>query len=673
MKMKKSKYSGKTLNFFELLQEHVVQIPIIQRDYAQGRDGEKEIRDNFLNALHDCIADNNPIKLDFVYGSIVDGKFQPLDGQQRLTTLFLLHWYAATKESLVSDDKTLNTLIKFTYETRISSREFCADLVKESISIGSQDQVISDLIVDSNWFFLSWKSDPTIDAMLRSIDAIHEKFYSVNGLWNKLMGPLIQFYFVELENMGLTDDLYIKMNARGKMLTSFENFKAGFQKRINEEDWEHNIEFKDSFGVKIDNDWTDLFWEFFRKRNSIDESLIRFIAAVAMIMQSVERVLSSESRIESIEQLQGEPSMVRPSHFTKNTFSYLISYLNTYHENVFLTDYNSARFPFPMWRHTPKSTILSMIVFDENTASTIQRESATYTQKILFFAQAEYMRKKPQIDDENYHDWMRVVRNIISRADIDKDGSRPDIIRSPQAFDGGINLINELSEGCLDIYQYLAKHPILKSQFAKEQLNEEVEKAKLIVSDSKLKQVLFNAEDNELLRGKIDFLFYVIDYDFSVTNFNAELFERVSDVTHKYFNSEDGLNNDVRRAMLTIEVNGAYDFYTYWWSYWHVGNSNKRRLFDKFREIEYFIGHTNYREYFKKLILDLLNKTPSQIVADFSPHPKFPNWKIRLIKEAKLLDEISSTNYIAIAKDNSHCYLLKSKRPREVDGNILIE
>ena len=39
-----------------------------------------------------------PIELDFVYGSIIIDTFQPLDGQQRLTTLFLFHWYFALKE-----------------------------------------------------------------------------------------------------------------------------------------------------------------------------------------------------------------------------------------------------------------------------------------------------------------------------------------------------------------------------------------------------------------------------------------------------------------------------------------------------------------------------------------------------------------------------------------------
>jgi hypothetical protein len=671
--MKENKYTGKTINLYQLLEEQVIQIPIIQRDYAQGRKDKKEIRENFLNALYECLRLSEPIKLDFVYGSIVDERFQPLDGQQRLTTLFLLHWYAATKEKRISIPDVRSNLLRFSYETRISSREFCTALVEDSITIENEIKSISELIIDSNWFFLSWKSDPTIDAMLRTLDSIHVRFNNVDDLWTKLTSSLIQFYFVELENMGLTDDLYIKMNARGKLLTPFENFKAGFQKRIDDEGWENKVKLKESFGVKIDNDWTDFFWEHFRKNNSIDDTVIRFIATVAMIIPSIERTKSADERTDLITQLQEEPSSVRPSHFSHTSFKYLVDYFNIYHEKTILTDYLKERFSFPMWRHSPRSSVLSMIVFDENTFSTLQRNSATYSQKVLFFAQAEFFRRNEQFDETYYQDWMRVIRNIISRADIDKDGSRPDIIRSPQTFDGVINLINELAEGCSNIYHFLAGPHVLKSQFAKDQISEEIAKAKLIASDSNLKQIIFNAEDNELLRGKISFIFYVIDYDYIVNNFNVELFQKVSNTINHYFNDEDGLNNDIRRTMLTIELNGSYEFYTYWWSYWHVGNATKRRLFDKFREVEYFVNNEFYRVYFKKLVLSLIHQTPKEIISNFQPVDNFPNWKKRLITEPDILDNISNTNYIAIAEDNSHCYLLKSKRPRELDGNIKIE
>lgn len=79
-----------------MLKVNKISIPIIQRDYAQGRKTADivRVRNRFLDSLHDAL-DEDPITLDFVYGDIDDkGVLTPLDGQQRLTTLFLLHWYA---------------------------------------------------------------------------------------------------------------------------------------------------------------------------------------------------------------------------------------------------------------------------------------------------------------------------------------------------------------------------------------------------------------------------------------------------------------------------------------------------------------------------------------------------------------------------------------------------
>lgn len=669
--MTKLTYQGKILGFTELMNDHKLEIPIIQRDYAQGRKDKKEIRYNFLKALYDSITTNTPVKLDFIYGSCLNSSFQPLDGQQRLTTLFLLHWYAATKEQVLNSDIKI-LLSKFSYETRITSRDFCKALIYNDIVIPTPNLNISDIIIDSNWFFLSWKTDPTIDAMLRTIDDIHLQFYDVENLWQSLTQKpsLISFYYVELENIGLTDDLYIKMNARGKLLTPFENFKASLQKKVEDQVWESDLNFQNSFAFKIDTVWTDYFWHLFRKNNTIDDAFMRMIASICMIRQAIDRTITkAEDRANLITTIQEQPNSIKPEYFTKNAFQYLTNTFNIY-EKVY-REHIDINLSFTMWRHSSNKSILSEIVYNDNVYSTVQTNSATYTQKILFFAQTEYLRRNEILNKEKFEDWMRVVRNIVSRGDIDKDGNRPDIVRSPQAFDGAVNLINELAEFCSDIYEHLSTIGALKSQFAKDQIEEEKTKAKLIIKYPEYKELFFEAEDNELMRGRIEFLFYCMDYNKILEEFDAQMFSDLKNVMNNFFNSEDSLNNDFRRAMLTIEVNGEYEFYNYWWSYWHIARATKRRLFERFRELEYFM-YSDSREYFKKLVLSLCNKDLQSISRDFIPPENFPNWKLRLIKEVELLDQKGRSNYIAISDDNSSCWLLKSKRPRDTDGSFEI-
>jgi hypothetical protein len=249
-----------------------IEIPIIQRDYAQGRKNEevKRIRERFLDALFQSIVGNKHITLDFVYGDVSkDGVLTPLDGQQRLTTLFLLHWYIAKKEDIgVTEYDFLNS---FSYATRFSSRDFCHELVKYSPDFNAK--VLSDAIKDQSWYPYEWKNDPTIQSMMVMIDAIHKKFDNQSGLWESLVtNKIITFYFLPLAEMGLTDDLYIKMNSRGKPLTPFEHFKAEFEEIIKNisEDLSKEI------NHKFDIDWTDMLFPFRGDNNIIDDEFMRY-------------------------------------------------------------------------------------------------------------------------------------------------------------------------------------------------------------------------------------------------------------------------------------------------------------------------------------------------------------------------------------------------------------
>ncbi|MDG4961985.1 DUF262 domain-containing protein [Pseudolactococcus raffinolactis] len=646
---------GKTLTFLDILNNSKIEIPIVQRDYAQGRKENGRVRQAFLQALKDSIVESKKIKLDFIYGNNSEEAFQPLDGQQRLTTLFLLHWYAATKENKL-DETVKRILSNFSYETRISSREFCKDLVEKSIVICEEDDNLSSKIVDSNWFFLSWKLDPTISAMLNTIDDIHKSFFEITNLWEILSSSkIITFNYLILKDFGLSDDLYIKMNARGKLLTTFENFKAGVQQKIKQYEWENKLDFENSFLLKIDTKWADFFWNNFKKKNSTDEAQMNFIKTLLMI--SVAR--DSNLGAEDIRRLQEDTSALNLlNYINKDSFEFIYNIYEMYSK----IDLSKLSLDLEFWRHQSKKSITSTIMIGDDESS-----SSSYTQKVLFYAQTEYIVRNSISNNTKYEEWMHVIRNIISRGNVDQNGKRPDIIRSPDTFHGVINLINELASGSEDIYKYLNTHT-LKSTFAKEQIEEERRKAKIIIHRPELKELIFKTEDNELLRGRITFVLDCIGYKNEPEKLNVELLSNVQKVFEKYFSDDSCLSDELRRAMLTIDVDGKFDFYSYWWSYWNVANATKRKLIVQFRELEYYM-YSEQSEYFKKLVLQLINKNYQQIITEFIPPADMPNWKKRLIKEPDLLGEKCQSKYIAIPEDESFCYLLKSQRPRELaDG-----
>jgi len=84
----REKLENKNYSFSELLEKVGIKIPIIQRDYAQGREEEKYVRERFISNLFDAISNDRNLNLDFIYGTIKNNYLIPLDGQQRLTTLF---------------------------------------------------------------------------------------------------------------------------------------------------------------------------------------------------------------------------------------------------------------------------------------------------------------------------------------------------------------------------------------------------------------------------------------------------------------------------------------------------------------------------------------------------------------------------------------------------------
>ena len=154
---------------------------------------------------------------------------------------------------------------------------------------------------------------------------------------------------------------------------------------------------------------------------------------------------------------------------------------------------------------------------------------------------------------------------------------------------------------------------------------------------------------------------------------DKEKLESVQKVISKYLNEDENINNDLRRALLTIaDDDGNYYYYGYWWSFWNVVNANKRSLIDSnLRSLEFYIYgrfSEEYRIYLKKLILELIDSDLKEISINFTPPEDMPNWKIRLIKEPNLLNEMCKSNHIAIPEDESCCYLLKSMRPRDIDG-----
>jgi hypothetical protein len=257
-----------------------VKIPLIQRDYAQGRSGEviRLIRADFLDALHAAATGGERLPLDFVYGEVKAGTLEPLDGQQRLTTLFLLHWYVASRTNHLDGE----AWTQFSYATRPSAALFCKRLAQHRLP----DDITtpSEWIRNQSWCLYLWRHDPTIQAMLVTLDAINDRFAEddLDSVWARLTDPDkpgIYFHLLLIDDMGSAADLYIKMNSRGKALTPFENFKALLEKAI--DDSPRALEFAE----RVDGVWADVMWRIRDTDNLFDVQYLNYLRYIVDVCE----------------------------------------------------------------------------------------------------------------------------------------------------------------------------------------------------------------------------------------------------------------------------------------------------------------------------------------------------------------------------------------------------
>ena len=232
----------KTTTFLELLRQGGIFIPLIRRDYAQGRQQEsvQELRDHFLEALHHALTRREGLQLDFVCGLRCAGGFIPLDGQQRLTTLFLLHWYTLEEaaEPGASEGSEPSLLSCFRYETRSTTAGFLRELLAHRRELLEGSKALGSVraaVEDQCWYQASWSDDPSVVGMLVMLDAIEERF----GAQCRKLTPKdlerITFLLVTLNEQTDPDLLYRKINSRGRKLSAYENFKAELMQALRED------------------------------------------------------------------------------------------------------------------------------------------------------------------------------------------------------------------------------------------------------------------------------------------------------------------------------------------------------------------------------------------------------------------------------------------------------
>lgn len=567
------------LNYTMLISRvNYIVIPKIQRDYAQGRKKSEDpraalVRGKILNDIFN--SNENGIDFQIVFGSEEIRKeiskdrtnahvFIPIDGQQRLTTLFLLTLYRDKLEN----KKELE--VKFIYETRRAATDFCVDIVNNDWP-DFPNVPPKKAITESTWFQQYWLQDPTVDAMLRMLDDIHKKYSDFGDI------PNIDKIYFSYFNLGLalrSDEIYLKMNTRGKELTQFENLKATIEKEFGEL-------VPKSWKKKIDSIWQDSFWQENNPTQVPDSRILRFIANLLFVKladhqdfgkcnaldeQSIanyENIPELYNRLLCMIQLFNIAEKAKKGEYVSTdpfvnafkiigiteTFIYLTYFFDTVYKGFDL---------LPYWTYSGSH------ILDQN-----------YSQRAALYGAALYIQNEYSVTGNNNgaREWMRFVWNIAEN-DVDDFSGFYRVCR----------LFDEMQElGALKDVLTLLSSVDSEKLSGTDQFKEERAKAS-IKDNSQLLRIVKQAESHAFFHGCIRFLFDTLqkdiwtDFEIKVKNLNDLIPEKESDrktveslmeylsddelkdVFHKYY--VNNTNNNLRGILQYSPIREALnDFF----------------------------------------------------------------------------------------------------------------
>lgn len=487
-------------SFWREITEYKIQVPYYQRDYAQGRkDGGRidNIREVFVEELYGALKGQKICHLGLVFGSYNENEkvFVAVDGQQRLTTVFLLHWYVAWRENKLNEYK--GKLLNFSWDTRSYSSQF----VELLFEIHPSNNVIDAIKTNSSYFSV-WENDPTVNGMLTMLEEI-EYQYPQNDcdLCNSLFADncKIQYDILKLEK-GSDGKTYLKMNSRGRSLTTFELFKSKFLDN-----------YRPIFDKKFDNKWLNFMLKCSEKGSGVfsdpDISYMNFINEYTYMVLHFKEECNAEDHKGFIEaKVKGNRIDTPFISFEKykpafdNNIECFEKFFDWIIENYDTIKTIDDKFRFP------KDVFFIEEIINSN--------NPDFSHRAKLFSLFKYAKLTEYIiiDVKQYRKWNRVFRNLVANTDIGSSKYK-DICQA-------IDAINNP-----DIYEYLSNDGALKS-FDTEQIQEEIAKAKQILDeDGNFRQyegihrkeddsayrtweeIISKAEQSAFFKGAIRFLF----------------------------------------------------------------------------------------------------------------------------------------------------------------------
>lgn len=521
--------SNNSSYFKKLINDYIIYVPEFQRNYLQGDDSNESIkykRDRLLDDIFDCIKSQSKlINLGFIYGRVEEsykGKlFYPYDGQQRLTTLYFLYLLIYFKFNKYDEINSIKE--KLSYQTRISTNRFIESFLSWILDSKEKDNIYNDFwnkdekdlkgfIMSQDWFMMTeWNYDVSIINMLSIIVEISgrikknlgDKTEIVNFIDKDENNPF-QFDFIYVDDISKSDDLYIKINARGKALSPFENLKSDIDKYWKDED-----------KTKLDAEWTEYVWNQLdvndkNKEKSFDNSFYNLLSNIFYLQYLVgldqnninDKILIEienkyKKGIVDKEWISEKSCHVSCPMISSFLDAMIVSFksikdeqIESVNRKIFgLGDYQNNNGQNKMER----ADLFEIFVYYYSVSSLFTENDMEFTDKRNLLNEIETVTNRIIENQRPYLDSPTNLVKALKSVKVLIDNS----IKSHGVYKFFLSIDNDTKES-------------IRDGLMKEQVEEEVLKAKLIDKDSRY-VVLFNKGYSELKnKGQLGFIFYLV-------------------------------------------------------------------------------------------------------------------------------------------------------------------
>jgi len=219
-------------------------IPDLQRDYCWGDNAyinssdkkPRELVTDFIKNIVEMFEENNTKKvtLGLIYGyEQPHNHIQICDGQQRLTTLFLLLGYINKRakgkfNKFIISEKEMNDDYEphLQYAIRESTLYFLSDLSRR-VFIECTTSI--EEISTSNWYFNEYDQDASIQSMIAALTTINQYFANNTDIDFDSFGEFVlknlRVLYYDMENRSRGEETYVVINTTGEPLSATENIK----------------------------------------------------------------------------------------------------------------------------------------------------------------------------------------------------------------------------------------------------------------------------------------------------------------------------------------------------------------------------------------------------------------------------------------------------------------